>query len=41
MDQAIKIILGFVIPLTVICIVGIFYMLHANKKDRHAEPKTA
>jgi len=33
MDQAVKIILGFVGPLTVICIIGIFYMLHANKKE--------
>ena len=33
MDQAIKIILGFVGPLTVICIIGIFYMLHAHKKE--------
>jgi cbb3-type cytochrome oxidase subunit 3 len=33
MDQAIKIILGFVGPLTLICIVGIFYMLYPHKKE--------
>ena len=33
MDLAIKIILSFVGPLTVICIIGIFYILHDNKKE--------
>ena len=34
MEQAIIVILGFMGPLILICLIGIFVMLHINKKER-------
>ena len=34
MDQTSIVILGFMGPLIVICIVGIFVILHINKKEQ-------
>jgi len=34
MDQALIVILGFQIPIIVVCIIGVIYALYTNKKKR-------
>ena len=37
MEQALIVILGFLGPSIVVCIIGIIYGIYLNKKERHQE----
>jgi len=37
MEQALMVILGFLGPASVVCVIGIFYGIYINKKERTQE----
>jgi hypothetical protein len=40
MDLAVKIVLGFMAPLTALYVIGVLYMLHSSKKENSDQQKT-